>query len=87
MLGNVFRRIAALPFATKVLLSIATLVVLGLSIPLSPLVVVLAFLVLLVAISALLIRIIRRRPLRTWGLIALASLLLVIVFSGISNAV
>ena len=86
MLGNVFRRITALPLIVKVLLVIATLVLLGLSVLLSPFVVFLALLLLLVAIFALLIRIIRRRPLRTWGLIALASLLLVIVFSGISSA-
>ena len=86
MLGNVFRRIVALPLIAKVLLVIATLVLLGLSVLLSPFVVLLALLLLLVAIFALLIRIIRRRPLRTWGLIALASLLLVIVFSGISSA-
>jgi len=86
LLGNVFRRIIALPLIAKVLVIIATLVLLGLSVLLSPFVVVLALLLLLVAIFAVLIRIIRRRPLRTWGLIALASLLLVIVFSGISSA-
>ena len=86
MLGNVFRRITALPLIAKVLLVIAALVLLGLSVLLSPFVVFLALLLLLVAIFALLIRIIRRRPLRTWGLIALASLLLVIVFSRLSSA-
>ena len=74
MLSNVFRRIIALPLIAKALLIIATLVLLGLSVLFSPFVVVLALLLLLVAIFALLIRIIRRRPLRTWGLIALASL-------------
>jgi hypothetical protein len=46
LLGNVFSRIAALPLAAKVLLVLGTLVALGLSIVLSPFVVVLAFLVL-----------------------------------------
>ena len=86
MFGNVFRRIAALPLAAKVLLAIAILIALGISVALSPLVVVVAFLVLIVAIFALVIRFLRRRPLRRWGLVALASLLLVIAFSGLTNA-
>ena len=85
-MGNVFRRIAALPLVAKVLLAIVALVSLGLIVALSPLVVIVALLALLVALFALFIRILRRRPLRRWGLVALASLLLVIVFSGISSA-
>lgn len=84
--GNVFRRIAALPLVAKVLLAVASLIALGILIALSPLMVIVAFLVLLVATFALFIRLLRRRPLRTWGFIALASLLLVIVFSGLTNA-
>ena len=57
-----------------------------LAVLLSPLVVVLAFLVLAVALIALLIRALRRRPLRTWGLVAGSSLALLVVFSGISGA-
>lgn len=54
---------------------------------LSPFVVVLATLVLIIALLALLIRGIRRRPLgRRWGVIAATSLLLVVVFSGVSGA-
>ncbi len=86
MFGNVFRRIAALPIAAKVLLAIATLIALGLSVALSPLVALVAFLVLIVALFALVIRFLRRRPLRRWGLVALASLLLMVLFSGISGA-
>jgi micrococcal nuclease len=86
MLGDIFRRIAALPLVVKVLLTVAALIILALSVALSPLVVILALLMLIVAIVALIFRILRRRPLRSWGLIALASLILVIVFSGITNA-
>ena len=86
LLGDIFRRFAALPTTAKALRVVAVLTILALCIPLSPVVVFLALLVLLVAVFALLIRIVRRRPLRTWGLIAVASLLLVIVFSGISSA-
>jgi hypothetical protein len=84
--GNVFSKIAALPLAAKVLLAVAALVALAFSIPLSPFVAIVVFLVLLVAIVALILRTLQRRPLRNWGLTALASLLFVIVFSGITYA-
>lgn len=86
MLSNIFRRIAALPLAAKVLLAIAALILLGLSVALSPLMVVMAVLVLIVALFALVFRVLRRMPLRNWGLVALASFILVIVFAGITNA-
>ena len=86
MLSNILHRVAALPVWVKALLVVAALVVLGLLVLLSPLVVVLALLVLTVAIFALVIRILRRRPLRRWGIIAAASLVVLLVFGGISNA-
>jgi micrococcal nuclease len=84
--GNVFSRIAALPLAAKVLLVVAALITLALSIPLSPVVALVAFLVLLVAIFAMILRGLQRRPMRNWGLVALTSFLLVVVFSGIASA-
>lgn len=86
MFGNVFSRIAALPLTAKVLLVVAALITLALSIPLSPVVALVAFLVLLVAIFAMILRGLQRRPMRTWGLVALTSFLLVVVFSGIASA-
>jgi len=86
VLNDVFSRVAVLPLVSKVLLAVASLVALGLLVVLGPVSVVLAGLVLVVAIFALVFRLLRRRPLRTWDLIALASLLLVVVFTGISNA-
>jgi micrococcal nuclease len=85
-LGNLLVRFAALSLAAKVALVVAALIAVVLAVLLSPLVVVLALLVLAVALLALLIRAIRRRPLRTWGLVAGASLALLVVFSGISGA-
>jgi predicted PurR-regulated permease PerM len=87
VLGNVHRRIAALPLAAKVLVAIAALIALAILIAASPFVVVVAALVLVVAVIALIFRFLRRRPLRRWGFIALASLLILIVFTSISNAV
>jgi micrococcal nuclease len=86
VLGNVYRRIAALPLVLKVLLAVAALIAVGILVVASPLVVVVAFLVLIVAVIALIFRVLRRRPLRSWGLVALTSLLLLIVFGGITNA-
>jgi hypothetical protein len=48
-LRNILARIVALPVAAKVLLAVAALVVLGLSIVLSPLLAALATLVLIIA--------------------------------------
>jgi len=45
-----------------------------------------ALLVLVIAILALIYRAVRRRSLKRWGLVALASLLLIFVFQGISSA-
>ncbi len=72
-----------LPVLVKVALIVALL---GLLVWMSPLVVVVAGLLLFVALLALVIRLLLRRPLRRWGITAAASLALVIVFSGISEA-
>lgn len=85
-MGSLFARFGALPTAAKVLLAIVALLVLALCVVASPLLLVVAFLALVVAIFALVIRILRRRPLRTWGIVAAASLALVLAFSGISEA-
>ena len=85
-MGNIFSRLATLPIAVKVLMVVAALIVLGLSVVLSPLLAVLAAVVLAVAVIALIIQLLRRASLRRWGIIAAASLLLVLMFSGISNA-
>lgn len=84
--SNLFSRIASLSTTAKVLLAIAALFTLLVCVLASPLVVLVAFLVLVVAIIALLFCVLRRRPLRTWGLVAGASLALLVVFSGISGA-
>jgi micrococcal nuclease len=86
VLGNIVSRIAALPGWAKTLLILAGLISLTLSIFLSPLVLVLALLVLIVAVFALVIRLLRRRPLRGWAIIAATSLVVLLLFGGISNA-
>lgn len=87
MLANFLTRVTAAPPGLKVLLVVAALCALGLLVLLSPLVVILAVLVLIVAVFALVIRLLRRRPLgRRWGVIAATSLMFVVVFSGVSNA-
>ncbi len=86
VLTNILQRVAALPVWAKALLALAALVVLGVSILLSPLVMVLAFLALIVAILGLIVRLLMRRPLRRWGIMAVTSLVVLVVFTGISNA-
>jgi micrococcal nuclease len=86
MLSNILHRVAVLPVWAKTLLVLATLLGLGLSVLLSPLVMVLAFLVLIVAILGLIVRLLMRRPLRRWGILAATSLVVLVVFTGISNA-
>jgi micrococcal nuclease len=90
MLGNLFGRIAAYPVWMQTLLylalMLAALVVFGLLALLSPFVMMLAGLALIAAIFALVVRFRRRRPLRRWGLIAVMSLVVLLVFTGISNA-
>ena len=86
MLRNTLQRVTALPAWAQALLVFAAPVVLGLSILLSPLVVVLALIVLIVAILVLVVRLLRGRPLSTWGVIAGASFVVLLVFTGISNA-
>src|SRR5215204_4556146 len=90
MLGNLFGRIAAYPVWMQTLLylalMLAALVVFGLLVLLSPFVMMLAGLVLIAAIFALVVRFRRRRPLRRWGPIAVMSLVVLLVFTGISHA-
>jgi micrococcal nuclease len=89
VLGNLFGRIAVYPFWMQTLLylalMLAALTVFGLSVLLSPFVMILAGLVLIAAVFALVVRLLRRRPLRRWGLIAVTSLVVLLVFTGISN--
>jgi micrococcal nuclease len=87
VLRDILTRVTAVPLGMKLLLAVVALFVLGLSVLLSPFVVVLAVLVLIVALFALLIRALLRRPLRTWGMIAAISLLFVVVFTGVSSAI
>jgi hypothetical protein len=63
------------------------LVVLALAAFLSPILSLLAILALIVSLVVLLIRLLRGRPLRNWGLAAVAPFALIFVFSGVSNAV
>ena len=83
MFGRISSRIAALPVWGKVVL---VLIALGFSVVLSPFVAVLAGLILVVAIFALILRLIRRRPLRNWGIAAVVALLSIFVFGGLANA-
>jgi hypothetical protein len=65
-LSNILGRVSALPVAAKVFLAVAALIALGLSVLLSPLVVVLAVLILIVAVLAVFIQLL---PLGTLGLV------------------
>jgi endonuclease YncB( thermonuclease family) len=90
MLRNALDRIAAHPLWMQTLLYLvlylAALFVFGLLALLSPFVMILAGLVLVAAIFALVVRFLKHRPLRRWALVALTSLVLLLVFMGISNA-
>ena len=86
MIRNAMGRFAQLSPAIKVLVVLAALVGLAVSVVLSPLAVVVAGLILLVAGFVLLVQLIRRRPLKTWGFVAASALVLVVAFSGISEA-
>jgi micrococcal nuclease len=83
-------RIAAYPVWQQTLLYLvlylAALIVFCLLALFSPFVMTLAGLVLVAAIFALVARFLRRMPLRRWTLVALTSLVLFLVFMGISNA-
>jgi micrococcal nuclease len=83
LFGNAFRRIAALPLMAKIVIALVALVV---SIVASPVIAYGAALVFVVAVVALLLRAPRHRPLRSWGIVAIASLLLVVIFGSVSNA-
>ena len=90
MLRSPLNRIAAHPVWVQTLiflaLALVALFMFGLLALLSPFVMILAGLALIVAVFALVVRYLRRRPLRRWGLVALTSLVLLLVFMGISNA-
>jgi micrococcal nuclease len=90
VLRNSLDRIAAYPVWKQTLLYLvlylAALIVFGLLALLSPFVMILAGLVLVAAILALVVRFLRRQPLRRWTLVALTSLVLFLVFMGISDA-
>ena len=90
MLRSPLNRIAAHPVWVQTLiflaLALVALFMFGLLALLSPFVMILAGFALIVAVFALVVRYLRRRPLRRWGLVALTSLVLLLVFMGISNA-
>ena len=90
MLRSSLDRIAAYPVWKQTLLYLvlylAALIVFGLLALLSPFVMILAGLVLVAAILVLVVRFLRRQPLRRWTLVALTSLVLFLVFMGISDA-
>jgi micrococcal nuclease len=90
VLRSPLNRIAAHPVWVQTLiflaLALVALFMFGLLALLSPFVMILASIALIVAVFALVVRFLRRRPLRRWGLVALTSLVLLLVFMGISNA-
>ena len=90
MLRSPLNRIAAHPVWVQTLiflaLALVALFMFGLLALLSPFVMILAGIALIVAVFVLVVRYLRRRPLRRWGLVALTSLVLLLVFMGISNA-
>jgi micrococcal nuclease len=90
VLRSPLNRIAAHPVWVQTLiflaLALVALFMFGLLALLSPFVMILAGFALIVAIFALVVRFLRHRPLRKWGLVALTSLVLLLVFMGISNA-
>ena len=90
MLRSPLNRIAAHPVWVQTLIFLAlafvALFVFGLLALLSPFVMILAGIALIIAVFVLVVRFLRRRPLRRWGLVALTSLVLLLVFMGISNA-
>ena len=90
MLRSPLNRIAAHPVWVQILiflaLALVALFMFGLLALLSPFVMILAGIALIIAVFVLVVRFLRRRPLRRWGLVALTSLVLLLVFMGISNA-
>src|SRR5919199_3998339 len=90
MLRNAMDRIAVYPLWKQTLLYLAlylaALVVFGLLALLSPFVMILAGLVLVSAMIVIVVHYLRGRPLVRWALVALTSLVLLLVFMGISNA-
>jgi micrococcal nuclease len=85
-LGDIFRKLAALPIAARVLLAVAALITLVLSVFLSPLLVIVAFGALVIALIMFIVRLRQSRSPKRWGIAMVMSLVLVLVFSGISSA-
>lgn len=83
MPDKILLQFRSLPAIAQVLLA---LLAIGLSVALSPLVAILALLGLIFGVLALGLGAIQNRPLRRRGMLAAASLLLLVVFLGISNA-
>ena len=90
MLRNSLDRIAAYPVWQQTLLYLtlylAALILFGMLVLLSPFVMIFAGFVLIAAIFMLIIRFLTSKPLERWGLVALTSFVLLMVFMGISNA-
>jgi hypothetical protein len=83
-LSKVIRWFKNLPVISKVVLT--GLVVLVLLVLLSPLVLLIAVLAFGVSIIGLIVRVVQRRSVRGWGIVAAVSLVLIFVFAGISYA-
>jgi heme A synthase len=75
-----------LPVAVRVLKAGAVLLALYLSVVLSPLLVMLTFGALVIALKMLIIRLRKSRSPTRWGIALVTSLVLVVMFSGISSA-
>lgn len=82
-LRNVFQWVRSLPLAVQVAVIVGVLGTLSL---LSPYIFVLGAVLLGASVFALLLRAIRRRPLKQVGIVAVAALALTLVFGGISDA-
>jgi micrococcal nuclease len=83
MLRGLVRWFNALPTWARIVI---VLIVLAVLVVMSPLVVLLAVLLLVLSVIALIVRAAMRRPLRSWGITAVASLVAILVFSGVSEA-
>ena len=81
---NLLRRIKGLPIVLKV--AGAVVAALLLLTVLSPIGLVVALLLLGVSVAALIVRARQRRSVKEWGIVAVASLVLALVFGGVSSA-
>ena len=78
---NWFRDLPSVPK-----LALVGLVLLALVVVLSPVMRVVAIIAFLVSVAVLILRAVQRRPVKRWGVAALASLVLILVLGGISGA-